>query len=133
MRTPRRLLSAIRDQSGASAAEFALILAPLIMLTLGSINCAAMVYTSSALHYAVENTARWTAIKATAGGMPSSTDLQSHGQSVYRGATTSVTFTATQAACGIKITGVANYNFTTGLTSTIMPMNAVACYPMGTF
>jgi len=129
----RRFPSAIRDQSGASAAEFALILAPLIMLTLGSINLAAMVYTSSALHYAVENTARWTAIKATGGAMPSSTALQARGASVYRGATTNVTFTGVQAACGIKITGVANYNFTTGLTSNTVPMSATACYPMGTF
>jgi Flp pilus assembly protein TadG len=129
----RRLLSAIRDRSGASAAEFALILAPLIMLTLGSINAAAMVYTTSALHSAAENTARWTAIQATAGTLPSSTAVQAHGEGVYRGATTTVTFTRTLAACGIKITGVANYNFTTGLTSNVVPINAIACYPMGTF
>jgi Flp pilus assembly protein TadG len=129
----RRLLLAIRDRSGASAAEFALILAPLIMLTLGSINAAAMVYTSSALHYAVENTARWTAIQATAGGLPGSIAVQAHGEGVYKGATTAVTFTRTLVTCGIKITGVANYNFTTGLTSNVVPMNATACYPMGTF
>jgi Flp pilus assembly protein TadG len=129
----RGLLSVLRDRSGASAAEFALILAPLIMLTLGSINAAAMVYTSSALHFAVENTARWTAIQATAGTLPGSTAVQAHGAGVYRGATTTVTFTSAMAACGVKITGVAHYNFTTGLTSNDVPISAIACYPMGTF
>lgn len=133
MASRRGMLRFLRDRGGASAAEFALILAPLIMLTLGSINAAVMVYTASALHFAVEKTARWTAIQTTVGGgvAPGASAIQTFGESVYQGATPSVTFTATAPGCGSRIAGSAPYNFTTGLTSNVVSITASACYPLG--
>jgi Flp pilus assembly protein TadG len=133
MASRRGMSRFLRSRRGATAAEFALILGPLILLTLGSINAAVMVYTASALHFAVEKTARWTAIQTTIGGgvAPGSSAIQAYGVSVYRGATSAVTFTATAPGCGSRIAGVANYNFTTGLTSNVVPITASACYPLG--
>lgn len=123
----------LRDRRGATAAEFALILAPLILLTLGTINLCGMLYTVSTLHFAVENTARWTSIATTTNGgtPPGGSAIQAHGEGAYKGFT-AVTFTQDgTAACGSKITGTANYNFTTGLTSSVVPLSASACYPLG--
>lgn len=121
------------DRRGATAVEFALVLAPLILLTLGTINVCAMMYTVATLHFAVEDTARWSAIKTTAssGVAPTSSAIQAHGEAAYKGPTLDVTFaTDTTAACGNTIRGTTNYNFTTGLTSTTIPLSASACYPV---
>jgi Flp pilus assembly protein TadG len=123
----------LRNRSGATAAEFALVLIPLIMLTLGTINAAVMVYTAATLHFAVEKTARWTAIQTTIakGTAPGGSAIQTYGESVYKGATPSVTFTATSPGCGARIAGSAPYNFTTGVTSNVVSITASACYPLG--
>jgi Flp pilus assembly protein TadG len=133
MASRRGIARFLRDRGGATAAEFALILGPLILLTLGSINAAVMVYTASALHSAVERTARWTAIQTTIGGgvAPGAAAIQAYGESVYKGATPSVLFTATAPGCGSNIAGAAPYNFTTGLTSNVVSITASACYPLG--
>lgn len=123
----------VRDDGGASAAELALVLVPLVLLTIGSINLGIIVYTTSSLHYAAEHTARWMAIEATTGPTPNSTAVQTHGDSVYRGAASSPTFAGQFETCGVQVTASAAYNFTTGLTSTTVPLSATACYPTGTF
>lgn len=131
---PRRNMSRfLRDRSGATAAEFGLILIPMVLLTLGTINASVMIYTASALNFAVERTARWTAIQTTIakGTAPGASAIQAYGQSVYKGATASVTFTATAPGCGARIAGTANYKFTTGVTSSVVPIKAAACYPLG--
>ncbi len=122
-----------RNRHGATAAEFALILAPLILLTLGTINLGLMMYTVSTLHFAVESTARWASIiTTTTGPAPTATAIQAHAAAVYKGPTRSVTFVQEgAAACGNTIKGTADYNFTTGLTSSIVPLSASACYPLG--
>lgn len=123
----------LRDQCGATAAEFALILAPLILLTLGTINLCGMMYTVSTLHFAVENTARWTSIATTTGGgtPPGASAIQAHGAGAYKGFAAATFTPDPNATCGSKITATANYNFTTGLTSSIVPLSASACYPLG--
>jgi Flp pilus assembly protein TadG len=133
MRLRPQIARFLANDGGASAAEFALILVPLILLTIGSINLGLIVYTTTSLHYAAENTARWMAVKATTGPKPNSAAVQIHGDSVYKGAAASPTFAGEFQACGIQVTASADYNFTTGLTSTNVPLTATACYPTGTF
>jgi Flp pilus assembly protein TadG len=126
----RAIVRFMADRGGAAAAEFALVLAPLILLTLGTINLCGMMYTASTLHYAAENTARWAAIKLTA--TPGTTpDVQTYGVSIYKGATATPTFTQSNAGCGNTVVATANYNFTTGLTSSVVALSATACYPLG--
>lgn len=127
------ILRRLGDERGATAAEFALILAPLIMLTLGVINTGLMVYTVSTLHFAAEDTARWASIQTTTSGTaPGASTIQTQGASVYKGPTPVVTFTANSAAaCGFQITGTTTYNVSTGLTSSPVTLSATACYPLG--
>lgn len=123
----------LKDVRGSTAAEFALILTPLVLLTLGTINLGLMLYTVSTLHFAVQDTARWASIQWTiSGAAPSDTAIQAHASAQYVGPTLSVTFVRdTSAACPNTIKGTADYNFTTGLTTTVVPLSVSSCYPLG--
>lgn len=123
----------IFQERGATAAEFALVLAPLILLTLGSINVGLMVYTSSTLHFAAQDAARCASVRPT---ICNSATIQDYGVARYKGATAAPAFTLTKepddsAVCpdGNLVVATADYNFTTGLTSNVVPLSAQACYP----
>ena len=117
-----------RDERGSTAVEFTLILIPLVMLTLGTINLGLMMYTASTLHFAVEDAARCASVKtdcSTAGA------TQTYAAAQYLGPTDAPTFTASvDASCGNKVVGTVTYKFTTGLTTMDVPMSATACYPL---
>lgn len=115
------------DQSGATAAEFVLILAPLILLVIGTINIGMMMYTTTALHFAAEDAARCATVKSTICTNPTTT--AAYAASHY-GGIGAATFVRSSTACGWVVTGTMNYNFTTGLTNTVFPISASACYPL---
>ncbi|WP_374575617.1 TadE/TadG family type IV pilus assembly protein [Phenylobacterium sp.] len=119
----------LRDERGASAAEFVLVLPLLVMLTLGVINAGLMLYTMATLHFAVEDAARCATVKVDCGG--GDPDLvAAYAAAVYKGPTITPTFTLSRPGCGNKVTGTANYVFTTGLVSRTVPISAEACYPL---
>ncbi len=118
-----------RHQDGASAAEFVLVLTPLIMLVIGTINLGMMLYTSSALHFAVEDAARCATVRA-ASTCASKTLIEAYAASHYGGPGTAPSFAWSTSGCGNIVIGTVNYNFTTGLTNTTIPMKAKACYPL---
>lgn len=128
MPPPRRLRILLRDQNGAAAAEFVLILAPLILLVMGTINLGMMMYTTSALHFAVEDAARCATVKA-ATVCTNPTTTAAYAASHY-GGPSPATFVRSSTACGWVVTGTTNYKFTTGLTNTTIPISASACYPL---
>lgn len=128
------------DERGGSAAELALIMVPLILLTLGAINMAMMLYTMSSLHYAVEEAARCATVRPTicpSGTGANATAFTTQARKNYGGLTASPTFVlavkapnATYCPNGNFVTGTATYNFVTGLTTTAIPLTANACYPL---
>jgi Flp pilus assembly protein TadG len=127
--SPRTRFS--RQDAGATAAEFALVLVPLIGFTLGTINVALMIYTVATLHSAVEDTARYAMINKNCS---SSSAIQRYAASRYLGPGASEIFTCstTNSNClGSEITGTVNYNFTAGMISRVIPLSASACYPSG--
>ncbi|HEX5380010.1 MAG TPA: TadE/TadG family type IV pilus assembly protein [Phenylobacterium sp.] len=123
------LARALRDQRGSTAAEFALVLFPLILLTIGSINVGVMIYTVTTLHFAAEDAARCATVKTTVCTDPAAT--ATYAASRYKGAVSGVTFVQTTAPCGNVVTGTVTYRFSTGLTATPVPLSASACYPLG--
>lgn len=128
MKTPRALLARLlRDERGAAAAEFVLILVPMVMLTLGAINLSLMIYTVATLNFAAEDAARCRTVKTTICTNAATTDT--YGKSKYAGPGVPTFTTTTGAACGNRVVGTANYVFSTGLTSTTIPLSAAACYP----
>lgn len=128
-----RHLKWLKEVRGSTAAEFALILTPLVLLTLGTINLGLMLYTVSTLHFAVQDTARWASIQWTiSGAAPSDAAIQAHAAAKYSGPTLAVTFVRdTGAPCVNTIKGTADYNFTTGVTTTVVPLSVSSCYPLG--
>lgn len=125
---PSWLSTFLSSSRGSTAVEFALILGPLVLLSIGTINLSLMMYTVSALHFAVEDAARCSSVKTTicTDAAATATYAAAHYQSV--GAT--ATFTRTTAACGNQVVGVANYPFVTGLSKINVPISAAACYPL---
>lgn len=127
MKTPQALLAGLlREERGAAAAEFVLILIPMVMLTLGAINVSLMIYTVATLNYAAEDAARCRSVKTTI--CTNSTTTDAYGKSKYSGPGVA-TFTTTSATCGNRVVVTADYVFSTGLTSTTVPLSAAACYP----
>src|ERR1700675_3482302 len=58
-------LRPISDISGAAAVEFAMILWPLMLLLLGTVDGGRMLWTQNSLQYAVEQAARCAAVNST--------------------------------------------------------------------
>jgi Flp pilus assembly protein TadG len=133
-RRSRTGLSFLRDERGATAVEFILILVPLIALTLGAINIGLMVYTTATLHYAADDAARCATVRTTV--CDTQAHLQTYAATQYGGFTAAPVFTLTQPADGQPcekgnlVTATANYRFETGLNSSVIPLTARGCYPL---
>jgi Flp pilus assembly protein TadG len=118
----------LRSDLGATAAEFALILPLLTLVTIGSINLGVMMYTVTSLHYAVEDAARCATVQApvcTASGKTPVT----YAATRYKGIG-AATFRLTKPSCGNLMTGTVAYIFQAGLVSMSVPMTAKACRPL---
>jgi Flp pilus assembly protein TadG len=120
-------LKFLRHTGGNTAVEFTLVLAPLILLTIGTINVSLMMHTVSALHYAVEDAARCSSVKTMI--CSDSAATAAYAASRYKSVGTAVTFTRTLEPCGNRVVGVADYRFITGLSVIHVPLSATACYP----
>ena len=123
----RRLLC---DEAGASAAEFALILPVLIVMTLGVINAGFMIYSYTTLNFAAADAARCRAVNTTV--CTDDTSTATYALGAYVGFTPAPTFTRTTDGCGNTVQGTATFSFSTGLTTTPITMQASACYPLQT-
>jgi Flp pilus assembly protein TadG len=130
--TPRRPFSAIafrRDQRGATAAEFALIVPVFLALIFLTINGAIMLSAVIQTHYAAERAARCLSVNISSDCTSGAIDTYAKG--FYNGPSlTGMLFTAdTAATCGSQVTGSGSYTLITGLTPTTVNISATACYP----
>jgi len=121
------LIAFCREERGAAAVEFVLIMIPLIMLTIGVMNLCLMLYTVATLNYTAQDAARCASVRTICN---SDAAITTYARTRYQGpARPTVVFTRTLASCGNRIVATASYKFTTGLTSSTIPLTAVACYP----
>ncbi len=125
---PKQIRSFTRDEAGASAVEFALVMIPTILLTLGTINLCLIIYTVATLHFAVEDAARCASVKTTICNSTGAT--QTYAASKYVGPTVTPVFAATTQGCGNQVVGTANFNFSSGVAQWTIPLSASACYPL---
>ena len=149
----------LRDRSGASAVELALVLPAFAALLIGFFNGCAMYWGQTALHFAVDDAARcWSVgLSCTTAGATSGTTApfspayfaktHYHGPKI-----TSLTFTATAAATteggvggycttpgagntsttsvpGYVVKGAGTYVFDGGILHFNVPISASACFP----
>lgn len=121
----------IRDIKGATAAEFALILPCLVMLTIGTINLCAMLYTYTCLHYAVESAARCGSIGSANWCGTGAANVTAYAQGKYLGISVAPDFfkdaTLSTACGGYGVIGTATYKFSTGLINKDIALKAQAC------
>ena len=127
---PRAAIKAARRffgaTSGTAAAEFAMIIPLMVMLTIGLFNMCLLVYAENALHFSVERTARCVSVTpASCGG------VQSYGASQYSGPTITPIYAltaATDANCGNTVSATGTFTFMTGVSTLTVPLSATACY-----
>lgn len=118
-----------RDERGASALEFGILLPIFVPLILGIMQFGQMFWTQTALQHAVDMAARCATINATTCGTASLTQTyaatQAYGLTFPTG-----TFVATAAACGNQVTATYTFPFigTVWFPASI-GLSARSCYP----
>jgi Flp pilus assembly protein TadG len=121
------LLKFARCRLGASALEFALVLPAFLLLVVGGINAALMVFTLASMHFAVEAGARCASVQTTVCVDAPSTVAFTQAKDFSPAA--QPTFTYSTAGCGHTVTGTATFVFNIGLAQTNVPLSASACFP----
>jgi Flp pilus assembly protein TadG len=123
-----RFSAFVRDQRGAAAVEFVIVLPLFILLTLGSISFLTLMSMTTALHFAAEDGARCAAVRP--GVCSNAGTTQTYAASRYAGPKiTGLGFTYTSPACGHRVVAAGSYVLRTGLANITVPLSAAACYP----
>ena len=127
MKTTLRLRRFRRDESGATAIEYGLVMPLLIMGILGAMWAGMLMFSASSLDLAVQAAARCMAVDANNCGSVSAT--QTYAQAQYQGPAISPVFTATADGCGHTVTGQATFGL--GIVPGVpdVPLSSSACYP----
>jgi len=109
----RKLQHYFREASGASSAEFALVMFPFLGLVFAIIGGSMMFYANQSLQYATEAAARYYSVQtANTGSAPSATTVQTYATNAYTGPGISPSFTAARGGCGangFQVTGSATF------------------------
>ena len=125
-----------RDQRGAAAVEFALLIPATVLLLLAVFHLCAVLYATADLHYSVEQAARCAATSQlntnTACGTTQAT-AKTYAQGLYQGPGVGGTYGASDDATNncrrINVTG-ARYVIALGFVNVTIPLSAQACFPV---
>jgi Flp pilus assembly protein TadG len=123
--TSLRLL--FRDRLGSSAVEFAFVAPPLLLLLLGGVEVGRLVWTQSALHFAVEEAARCATADPTKCG--STTSVQNFAVSVSGVDLSPSVFSVTTPACGNQVSATYGFQFLSQLFPYAVNLTAQSCFP----
>jgi Flp pilus assembly pilin Flp len=116
-----------RDERGAAAVEYALVLPVFITLIIGALCLGSVAFAANGLHYAVQDAARCAAVKTTVCSNSSTTIA--YAQSRYSGPKIAPVFTFSTAGCGHTVTGAGSYPLILAVATIHVPLSASACYP----
>lgn len=125
------ILCFLRGETGAGAAEFAMVLPLFFTLVFGIVNFSIVAYAEAAMHKAAEAAARCASIGVTC---TSADTTQSYARSSYHGPSVSATFaytTPTSGSCsGMKqVYATGTYRINLVLGSWPISLHARSCYP----
>ena len=132
-----RIMRALaRDERGAAAVEFALLIPLTVLLVLAIFHLCAVLYATANLHFSVEQAARCAATSQlntnTACGTTQAT-ATTYAQGIYRGPGVGGTYAAlddtTHNCRQIKVTN-ARYVISLGFVNATIPLSAQACCPV---
>jgi Flp pilus assembly protein TadG len=123
------LRAVLRDRSGISALEFAMLLPLFLSLVIGLMQFGQVMWTQSALQHAVAMAARCASINAATCGTPA--QIRDYAVTQAYGLTVpAATFTASTLACGNQV--LASFPFTLDIPLVPLPavtLSARSCYP----
>jgi Flp pilus assembly protein TadG len=124
-----RIRQFLRDETGASAAEFAMVIPLVLILIFGAIASGVMMYTVVKLQHATETSARCLSAQRDDCSLA---DITTFAQSYYTGpALDGLTFTPSwdsDQQC-YKVTASGTFNFFMGQGLLSVPVFTQACYP----
>lgn len=127
MRTRTLFRRLAREQSGATAIEFAMVFPLLAFLILGSIWIGMLVFTVSSLDDTVQSAARCSAVNEQLCDTAEKT--VAYAQQHYVGPAFTPTFTASSADCGHSVVGQAAFDLGILPGIKVLPISVSACYP----
>jgi Flp pilus assembly protein TadG len=117
-----------RDDSGATAAEFALVVPTFLLLVFGTINVGMAMAAVTQMHFAAQKAARCLSTDVTA--TCTTANIDTYAKGFYDGpGMNSLSFSASAPACGNKVHGTGSYELVTGFSKTAITIGATACYP----
>jgi TadE-like protein len=121
------LLAFARCRLGAGALEFALVLPAFILMVVGGIHAALMVFTVASMHFAVEDGARCASVQTTVCADAPSTVAFTKAH--YFGPSAPPAFAYSATGCGHTVNAAVTYVFNVGLAQRNVPLTASACFP----
>lgn len=116
-----------KNENGAAAAEFVLVMIPFLALVFGIIGLCLMFYANQTLQYAAEAAARCFSVNVTSCATTGAT--QTYATNHYSGPNISPVFVANTTGCGHTVTGTASFTLNAVVTTITVPLSAAACYP----
>jgi len=124
-----------RDETGGSAAEFALVVPFFVLLVFGTIETGIMLSAVIQMHYSAERAARCLSVNVS--GACSTATIDAYAKGFYNGPPlTGMLFTHDAAFCGNAaipghlVKGVGTYTLLDGFHATNVSITAKACYPV---
>lgn len=115
------------DRTGAAAVEFALVVPAFLLLLIGIMEFGRLMWTQNALHYAVEEAARCSAVDTTVCTSTSTTQSFAAARSGLAFATS--VFAVTKTSCGWQVSASYPFSFVGFLSQYSVTLHAQACYP----
>lgn len=117
-----------RSRAGTTALEFALLALPFFTLVLGVVEFSRLVWTQTAMQFAVEKAARCAAVNTTLCG--SSDQIQQYALSQMLAPGVSATsFTYTTPGCGKNVAATTVFSLNVPGMSSSLTLTAQSCYP----
>lgn len=117
-----------REERGAGAAEFAIVVLPFSVLIFAIIHLCLMFYANQNLQYAVEAAARCSSVMSTT-TCNNSTAVQNYAAALYKGPNISPSFVYAATGCGHTVTGTGSYAMNAVVVTTSVPLSSTACFP----
>jgi Flp pilus assembly protein TadG len=121
--------SLLSARHGTTAVEFALLAPALLLILFGAIEFGRLMWTQSALHFAVEEAARCASVTPSVCG--TSSQITAFAATAISPLNiTSTAFTSTSPSCGHQVSASFPYQFVvTGLFPFTPTLTAQACFP----
>jgi len=115
-----------RDQFGASALEFALVIPVFAGLLFLLMNICVVLWAEAALNFAVDGAARCMSVQSAI----CDTAADAIKKHPYLGPKISPAFTSAQVTCGNRVSGSGAYQINIMLANLSVPLSASSCFPV---